>query len=251
MMKNVAASLCLAMAAVACTTGALAGEETLEAAQREYELALGKTPDPENGKRLYLTCAVCHLPEGWGTQDGTYPQIAGQLNTVIIKQLADIRARKRDNPIMYPFAVPRILGGAQEIADVAAYISTLPMTPRNGLGPGHDLALGEELYRDNCVECHGKHGEGDKGEHIPALWGQHYRYLVRQFQSIKFGKRRNADPKMQKQIRGFNARDLHAVMDYTSRLRPPEDRLAESPYWHNPDFPNYVRPPMPLPPPDI
>ncbi len=249
MMKNLPASLCLALAAA--TSSAVASDETVEAAKREYDLALDKTPDLENGKRLYLTCAVCHLPEGWGTEDGTYPQIAGQLNTVIIKQLADIRARKRDNPIMYPFSVPRIFGGAQEIADVAAYISALPMTPHNGLGPGRELVLGEKLYRDNCVECHGKHGEGDKGEHIPALWGQHFRYLVRQFGSIKLGKRRNADPKMQKQIKTFSTRDTHAVMDYTSRLRPPEDRVAESANWHNPDFPNYVRPPMPLPPPDI
>jgi len=36
-------------------------------------------------------------------------------------------------------------------------------------------------------------------------------------------------------------------MDYTSRLHPPEDRMAESTEWRNPDFPNYLRPPMPLP----
>ena len=252
MMKNLPASLCLAMAAATGTGSAVASDETEEAAKREYDQALSKPPDLENGKRLYLTCAVCHLPEGWGTEDGTYPQIAGQLNTVIIKQLADIRARKRDNPIMYPFSVPRILGGAQEIADVAAYISALPMTPHNGLGPGRDLALGEKLYRDNCVDCHGKHGEGDQREYIPALRGQHYRHLVRQFKSIKLGKRRNADPKMQKQIKeAISGRDIYAVMDYTSRLRPPEDRVAETPHWQNPDFPNYVRPPMPLPPPDI
>jgi cytochrome c553 len=239
------------MAAVTCADSTLAGEESVETAKREYDLALSKTPDLENGRRLYLTCAVCHRPEGWGTVDGTYPQIAGQLNTVIIKQLTDIRARNRDNPIMYPFALPRLFGGVQEIADVAAYISALPMTPHSGLGPGRDLLLGEKLYGDSCVECHGKRGEGDKRAHIPALWGQHFRYLVRQFELIRIGKRCNADPKTQKQIKAFSTRDVHAVLDYTSRLRPPEDRVAESPDWHNPDFPNYVRPPTPLPPPDI
>jgi cytochrome c553 len=223
----------------------------VEDAKREYELAMGLTPDPDNGKRVYLTCAVCHRPEGWGSQDGNYPQIAGQLSSVIIKQLADIRARNRDNPIMYPFAVPRILGGAQEIADVAAYISKLPMTPQNGVGPGRDLERGEKLYADNCVECHGKHGEGNAEDHIPALWGQHYRYLVRQFEEIKIGKRRNADPEMRKQIKRFTGRDIRAVMDYTSRLRPPEEQVADNPGWHNPDFPSYVRPPAPKPPPQL
>ena len=223
----------------------------MDDAEREYELAMSLTPDPANGKKAYLTCAVCHRPEGWGSQDGNYPQIAGQWASVIIKQLADIRARKRSNPIMYPFAVPRILGGAQEIADVAAYISELPMTPRNGVGPGRDLALGKELYAENCVECHGERGEGNAQEHIPALWGQHYRYLVRQFREIKFGRRNNADRKMRKQIIGFTGRDINAVLDYMSRLQPPKEKLAQSIEWRNPDFPNYVRPPSPMPPPGM
>jgi len=223
----------------------------MEDAKKEYDEVMSLSSDLENGKRVYLTCAVCHRPEGWGTREGTYPQIAGQLRTVIIKQLADIRSRNRVNPIMYPFAVPRILGGAQEIADVAAYISQLPMTPDNGVGPGRDLALGEKLYAENCVECHGKQGEGDEQEHIPALWGQHYRYLTRQFEEIKVGKRRNADQEMRKQIKRFSGRDIRAVMDYTSRLRPPKEKLAENPGWHNPDFPNYVRPPAPTPPPRL
>ena len=220
-------------------------------ADEEYTQALKSAPDLESGRRLYLTCAVCHRPEGWGTLDGTYPQIAGQPNTVIIKQLADIRARNRDNPLMYPFAVPRILGGPQEIADVAAYIARLPMTPHNGVGPGTDLELGAELYDRNCVDCHGRQGEGDAREHVPAVWGQHYNYLLRQFQWIKIGKRRNADAEMQKQIRNFTDRDIRAVLDYTSRLKPPADRLADSPDWQNPDFPNYVRPSAPDGPPNI
>ena len=74
----------------------LAAQEAHQAAD-EVEQALALTPNLENGRRVYLTCAVCHRPEGWGTLDGTYPQVAGQLPEVIIKQLADIRARNRDN----------------------------------------------------------------------------------------------------------------------------------------------------------
>lgn len=249
-MKNgfFVSALALSIAFGGMETVAASGEED---AKREYEVVMNLTPDPENGKRVYLTCAVCHRPEGWGTQEGTYPQIAGQLATVIIKQLADIRSRNRDNPIMYPFAVPAILGGAQEIADVAAYIAQMPMTPNNGVGLGRDLEHGEKLYTENCVECHGKHGEGNVKEHIPALWGQHYRYLVRQFEEIKIGKRRNADQEMRKQIKRFSGRDIRAVMDYASRLRPAKEKLADNPEWNNPDFPNYVRPPAPLPPPQL
>ncbi len=222
------------------------GATSTEDAGKEYDAAIQLTPNVENGRRVYLTCAVCHRPEGWGTPDGTYPQIAGQLPTVIIKQLADIRARNRDNPIMFPFAIPSILGGTQDMADVAAYISSLPMSPVNGTGLGRDLALGERVYAEKCADCHGKQGEGNAKEHIPAIWGQHYQYLARQFEWIKIGKRRNADPEMQKQIQYFSGHEIRAVLDYVSRLAPAAERRAPNPNWQNPDFPNYARPPQPM-----
>ncbi|MET0028928.1 MAG: c-type cytochrome [Candidatus Thiodiazotropha sp.] len=212
-----------------------------EDAMREYEEAMKLTPNLENGKKVYRICAVCHTPEGWGLESGAYPQLAGQLRTVLIKQLADIRARNRDNPTMLPFTSPQLLGGIQEIADVTAYIASLPMTPHNGVGPGIDLEWGEQLYKDNCTECHGDHGEGNMQDHIPVIYGQHYRYLLRQFEWIKSERRRNADRKMVKQIHGFTHRDIRAVLDYVSRIKPPEQKLAE-PGWHNPDFPDFARP---------
>jgi cytochrome c553 len=216
-------------------------------AAREYDEVMALTPDPARGAKVYITCAVCHRPDGWGSPDGDYPQIAGQLSTVIIKQLADIRARNRDNPLMYPFSVPRILGGAQEMADVAAYVSRLPMTADNGKGPGTDLELGKRLYHEHCTKCHGESGEGNPRDHIPAVAGQHYLYQVRQFDAIRSGARKNADPKMTQQIHGFTPQEESAVLDYTSRLTPAADKLAK-PGWTNPDFPTYVPPPMPATP---
>ncbi len=225
--------------------GEPAVETPAEIAKREYDQVLTLTPNAERGRTVYLTCAVCHLPEGWGSTDGIYPQIAGQLRTVIIKQLADFRAGNRDNPLMYPFSVPGILGGPQEIADVAAYVSELPMTPDNGLGPGTDLALGERLYNEHCADCHGAEGEGDEAEHIPALAGQHYAHLMRQFDAIRSGERKNADSKMTKGIRDINAQQQSAMLDYTARLRPAADKLAAE-GWLNPDFPHYLRDAMGL-----
>jgi cytochrome c553 len=222
------------------SASAMAGPS--DAALLEYEQALELTPNPDNGRQVYRICAICHTPEGWGLVNGAYPQVAGQLQTVLIKQLADIRARNRDNPTMLPFTSPQLLGGAQEIADVAAYISRLPMTPHNGVGPGVDLAWGEQLYKDNCIECHGDRGEGNLEDHIPAIYGQHFLYLLRQFEWIKLERRRNADRKMVKQIHNFTPRDIHAVLDYVSRIRPPAEKLAGE-GWTNPDFPKYARPP--------
>jgi cytochrome c553 len=201
----------------------------------EKDEALTLKPDLENGKVVYEVCLACHLPEGWGSKDGTFPQIAGQHRKVIIKQLADIRALNRDNPTMYPFALPKEIGGVQALADVSEYIAKLPMTPDNGVGPGKDVAHGEKLYKENCVRCHGEQGEGNEEKWYPLIQGQHYEYLIRQFREIKSGKRRNSNPEMVQQIKGFSERDIDAVMDFTSRLKPPKERVAPL-GWQNPDF---------------
>jgi hypothetical protein len=76
--------------------------------------------------------------------------------------------------------------------------------------------------------------------HMPLIQGQHYLYLVRQFDRIRDGKRRNADPEMVEQIQSFTPRDVAAIMDYTSRLRPPPKRVG-APDYRNPDFANFRR----------
>jgi cytochrome c553 len=144
--------------------------------------ALDLPGDVERGEEAYEVCGACHLPSGAGRPDGTFPQLAGQHTTVLIKQIADIREGRRDNPIMYPFA--KTLVDPQELADVAAYVETLPIPRDNGKGPGTNLEEGEQLYQRDCVKCHQAHGEGDAAQFYPVLAGQHYKYLLRQIRDI-------------------------------------------------------------------
>ena len=206
----------------------------------EQEEALTLTPDLENGMDVYEVCSACHLPEGWGLEDGTFPQLAGQHASVLIKQLADIRALNRDNPTMYPFALERSIGGPQSVADVVAYTEKLPMNPEWGKGPWApgtpEHAAGEKLYADNCVKCHGETGIGSAEKFYPRINGQHYKYMLRQFEWIRDGKRRNANPEMVEQIKSFSDEDMQAVINYTSRIPVPKEDLAPSKDWLNPDF---------------
>ncbi len=206
----------------------------------ERDTAMDLEPDLENGMDVYEVCSACHLPEGWGLEDGTFPQLAGQHRTVLIKQLADIRALNRDNPTMYPFALERAIGGPQALADVTAYIQKLPMNPDNGKGPWaegtSEYEQGKQLYTKNCVECHGERGEGSYDKFYPRIEGQHYKYMLRQFEWIRDGKRRNANPDMVKQINGFSDKDMQMVINYTSRIPVPKEDLAPSKDWRNPDF---------------
>jgi len=206
----------------------------------ERDEALHLTPDIENGRDVYEVCAGCHLPEGWGTEDGTFPQLAGQHRGVLIKQLADIREGNRDNPTMYPFALPRAIGDAQALADVVEYIEKLPMNPVNGKGEWAEgtpeFEQGKKLFEDNCVKCHGAAGMGDLEKFYPRINGQHYKYMLRQFEWIRDGKRRNANPDMVEQIKNFSDKDMAMVINYTSRIPVPKEQLAPSADWQNPDF---------------
>ncbi len=222
------------------TSVALAADPAWNEGGGEQDEALGLTPNLADAIEIYEVCAACHLLEGWGTPDGTFPQIAGQHAAVAIKQLADIRALNRDNPTMYPFALPQSIGGAQSVADAAAYIEKLPMNPDNGKGEWAEgtpeFAKGQQLYQDNCVECHGAIGEGNAEKFYPMIMGQHYNYMVRQFEWIRDGKRRNANPDMIKQIAEFSDADMTAVINYVSRIPVPKDKVAPSKDWQNPDY---------------
>jgi len=203
------------------------------------EIKLKFTPDLKNGKSVYEICATCHLPEGWGNTDGGYPQIAGQHQNVLIKQLLDIRSGFRENPAMYPFVQERTIGGYQSLADVVAYISTLPMHPRHRKGPWNDLRKeykqGKKLYLANCSTCHGKGGEGNNEKSIPMLMGQHYPYLLRQVMHVKSG-RRKVNPVMQSIVKTISEKDLKKIVNYISWLPVPKDKKAPSLNWRNKDF---------------
>ncbi len=215
----------------------------------EFNAALKLTPDINNGRELYKMCVSCHGPEGWGSSNGSYPQIAGQLPGVSIKQLADIRAGNRDNPIMRAFTTVKVLNGAQDIADVAGYVASLPMTASNGQGNKRYLEQGKEIFQRDCADCHGDKGEGNSKKHVPTIQGQHYQYLLRQYRWIRDGRRRNADKNMVEQIQGYSLREEKAVLAYTASLKPPEEKLAK-PGWQNPDFPRYHRGWQPEPAPE-
>ena len=193
--------------------------------------ALHLKGDKKRGEEAYEVCGACHLPSGAGRPDGTFPQLAGQHTTVLIKQMADIRAGLRDNPTMYPFAAT--LTDPQELADVSAYIESLCIPTEHGKYEGADatmqIAQGKDLYEKQCKECHGTNGEGAKDKFYPVIAGQHYKYLLRQMTEIRDGHRRNANPDMVKVIKPYTNEQLVAISAYQSSLKMPGAMCAPKP----------------------
>lgn len=208
----VAASFAAAAPGLAQTEGSV--EAVPEVAQA---VANGRiVANVENGAQLYEVCAVCHLDDAAGRPDGVFPQLAGQHAAVLERQIADIRDGRRHSAVMYPFA--RSLTDPQQLADVSAYIASLPLPPENGKGPGSDYELGAKLYVRDCATCHGTRGQGSAEKLIPVVASQHYPYLLRQISDIAEEHRENAEPRMVEVVSAYSQREREAVADFVSRL---------------------------------
>jgi cytochrome c553 len=218
-----AASLANAQAPAQKKTGIEGAGYQWNAQEGEKIEALHKKGDIKNGKEAYEVCGACHLPSGAGRPDGTFPQLAGQHSTVLIKQMADIREGLRDNPTMYPFA--KTLTDPQELADVSVYINSLCIPIDHGRYDGKDAAMqiaqGKDLYMKECKECHGADGDGNKEKFYPVIAGQHYKYLLRQMTDIRDGKRRNANPDMVTIIKKYSNDQLVAISAFQSSMSMP------------------------------
>ena len=179
-------------------------------------VALKKKGDLRRGADSFEVCTACHLHQAEGTADGTYPRLAGQHAAFLMKQLADIRVGLRDNPFMFRFAAT--LTDPQELADVSAYVASLPVPRENGRGPGTNLTRGKALYEKDCGVCHGAAGQGDSAKFFPQVAGQHYKYMLRQVVDTSNGRRRNANPEIVRSLAAYGPEELIAVCDYASRL---------------------------------
>lgn len=185
----------------------------------ELKTALAFKGDPARGEALFEPCVGCHRKDASGRTSGAYPRLSGQHASVLIKQMLDFRSGRRDNPKMEPFISDHAVT-VHQMADLAAYLQSLPVTDGNGKGPGTALPRGRELYEKDCAECHGAKGEGQARQIYPMVAAQHYRYLLREEQLIRDGDRRNANRDMVRVIRSYSMPDLEAVADFMSRMPP-------------------------------
>lgn len=186
----------------------------------ELKIALETKSDVKRGEASFEKCVGCHRKDASGRVSGAYPRLSGQHATVLMKQMADIRSGRRLNPKMKPFIDDDVLT-AYDIADIAYYLEALPIKSGNGKGPGTDIARGKQLYDKDCADCHGANGQGNPAKYFPMLAAQHYKYLLREVNLIRNGKRGNSNPDMVAVIKRYSADDLETVSDYMASLVPP------------------------------
>ncbi len=209
-----AAAVCLALALpLAQRALGVAG------ARQEYIDAAHAKPNLDRGAELFRTCLACHGPTGQGVLDGRVPRIGGQHFSVLIAQLVDYRHGNRWDPRMEHFADQHHLGDAQAVADVAAYVSRLESTSKDGVGVGSGqfAERGAALYSRSCASCHGVGGEGDAKQRIPQVAGQHYEYLRRQIYDGVDGRRPNFSNAHIRLFASLDHDDITGVADFLAR----------------------------------
>ncbi len=167
--------------------------EAWRAEHPTWEEVTSREPaDPGKGEQLYATCVACHGAEGQGNQERNAPKLAGLEPWYVVRQLQKFKSGARgadpDDTFgqqMRPFA--NTLSDRAAMADVAAYIDTLPDEPAEATVSG-DAQRGAKFYR-TCAGCHGPDGQGRHAMNAPRLAGINDWYLSRQLNHFKQGVR--------------------------------------------------------------
>lgn len=73
------------------------------------------------GKAKSVTCTACHGANGVSAIP-MYPNLAGQKEQYILKQLKDFKSGARKDPVMAPMAAPL---SEEDMANLAAYYASL------------------------------------------------------------------------------------------------------------------------------
>jgi cytochrome c553 len=130
----------------------------------------------------------------------------------------DFRNRRRWDLRMEQVAGGHRLTGAQDVADVAAFVATLrPQIPA-ATGSGEYLQRGASAYVRTCAGCHGGSGQGNATSGVPRLAGQHAPYLLRQMQESATGGRPNMAAGHVETLRALSYEDFVGAADYLSRM---------------------------------
>ena len=131
------------------------------------------------------------------------PSIAGQESWYVERQLKNFKAgirgaNSKDTFGMQMRPMALTLSDDQAIADMAAYLSSMPETKSSKNTVKGDVSAGKASYMI-CQTCHVAKGGGNRALNAPKLTGLQDWYIVRQIKNFKSG------------IRGTKSGDIYGM----------------------------------------
>ncbi len=153
-------------------------------------LAIIASGDAELGAELAeeMECSECHGEKGI-SEDGEFPNLAGQTAAYTVKQLFDYKSGARATDTMQDFTEELDM---KKMADLAAFYAKQKPAEMLGADKAPKLAVETDKPRlmIACDKCHGIKGVG-RGFDIPRLAGQQKAYFLSTMEAFKEGERTN------------------------------------------------------------
>lgn len=196
--------------------------------------AIAVEGDVEAGKAKAGMCGACHGATGVNPNP-TYPDLAGQHEAYIAKQLADFKSGARTDMMMAPMAASL---SEQDMADLGAFFasqkrasertasvedSSTPTATTASTGDveivtstsakaiyAGDVKAGQEKSA-MCASCHGVDGNSLISIY-PKLAGQSANYIAKQLADFKSGERK--DPVMVGMVAALSEKDMNDLAAY-------------------------------------
>ena len=183
--------------------------------------------DAEQGKAISGTCVACHGTDG-NSVNPIWPSLAGQHENYLVRQLKLFKSGERENALMAPMAANL---SEQDMADLAAYFSSQPLTMK--AADPEQVELGKAIYQGGdqdraipaCMSCHGPTGQGNPVSGYPVLANQHAAYTALQLRAYKAGQALKNKDDVNGQVMAGVAKymteeEIDAVSSYIQGLQP-------------------------------
>ncbi|MYF10985.1 MAG: cytochrome c4 [Gammaproteobacteria bacterium] len=192
--------------------------------------------DPAAGQALSLACSACHGMDGATGLDPTYPDLAGQNERYMLRQMQLIQSNER--PIL--LMTGQLTGKSeQDLENLAAYYASLPGKIKQAGGDDEAIAQAQAIYRGGilerrvpaCMACHSPSGGGNAPAGFPRLRGQPAAYTEIQLKAFREGERRTDEDyggMMRDAVRGLTDKEISLLADYLQGLMPADHASASA-----------------------
>jgi cytochrome c553 len=136
-------------------------------------------------------CAQCHGPKGEGKEDIRAPSIANLPQWYVTTQVTNFHDGKRgsDRKVDPQGALMASIAKAlrsEQIKAVALHVEKLALVvPAKREIEGADVAAGQLLFYERCMECHRYNASGEMAFGSPPLVGRQGWYLLAQLLKFK------------------------------------------------------------------
>ena len=186
----------------------------------------------EAGKTKAATCVACHGADG-NSIAPNFPNLAGQSESFMYKQLKDFKEGKRVDATMNAMVLPL---DDQAMQDISAYYAGMKLNP--GQADPALVDAGKAIYKGGiaeigvpaCMACHGPTGSGNPGSGYPQLASQKAAYTEKQLKDFRaaaqntgdtpVGRYNDASKMMRNAVKRMSDPEIKAVAQYIQGLQP-------------------------------